>query len=130
MLCGELGITDLVEYPTRFFVNVTSYIRWYRDRGVDATAVILVRDKSLRLRSAIRDHCPNRTAAKQQFMVGTRILREAISSLSAANGEILVASYEVLMTIQDEYLHTIYDQLGFKSKFIPRFNDGNVKYLT
>jgi hypothetical protein len=31
----EAGLEDFVVYPTRFFVNVTSHIQWYRERAND-----------------------------------------------------------------------------------------------
>ena len=43
--CGEGANEGYALYPRRFFVNITSHIEWYFQRGVDVTAVLSVRDK-------------------------------------------------------------------------------------
>jgi hypothetical protein len=40
----ETGLRKRVILPQRFMVNITSHIKWYSERNVEATAVIVIRD--------------------------------------------------------------------------------------
>jgi hypothetical protein len=122
-----LNLTSLPTTNTRFFVNVTSHITWHRERNVDARAVVVVRDPSLHFRGIIKKHCPNETAAYQQYKQGVDILQHAMTQHIQP---ITVVSYETLMTLKGGYLKEIYKQLDIESQYIPAaFNNGNVKYV-
>ena len=172
-----LNMESMMEYPRRFFLNLTSHIQWYQNiqtRGndisnqVDVTVVIVVRDKSLHFRGILKTHCPNETAANGQYEYGRYLIQEAMlqykqrqqqqiqqqqvghddarSSSSNNYAELILVSYETLMTLQDTYLIDLYEQLGITPNvvdgknndvnsnslhyYIPRFVDGNAKYVS
>ena len=41
---------------SRYFVNITSHIQWYRDRGVVVYPILVVRDPLYRIRSVLKNH--------------------------------------------------------------------------
>jgi hypothetical protein len=125
--CEPFG-PKLIPRPGRFFVNVTSHIQWYRERGVDARAVVVVRDPSLHFKGILKTHCPNETAAYEQFVTGRALLKHAMQHLDP-----VVVSYEALMTLQTKYLQEIYNELNISTSSLkayqqPTFSNGNVKY--
>jgi hypothetical protein len=115
---------NLTSLPPRFFVNVTSHITWHRERNVDARAVVVVRDPYLHFRGIVKVHCPNETAAYQQYKQGVEILQHATQQIQP-----VTVSYETLMTLKGGYLKEIYKQLDIESQYIPAFDNGNVKYV-
>jgi hypothetical protein len=136
----SLGIETLVEYPRRFFVDIKSNAQWYQDRGVPSvTIVVVVRDTSMHFQGIWKQHCPNATAARLQYEHGAFLLQEAMTLLpplqSSSNpqqqsvAKIMVVSYETLMFLRETYLMDIYRQLGIGSTYVPRFVDGNAKYI-
>jgi hypothetical protein len=125
---AEAGVDDFVVYPTRFFINVTSHIQWYRERGVEATAVIMMRDSSISQISKVRSRCPHKKVAEQQSEHARQLMREAIDKLDPSN-EIVLVSYEGIMSLRESYLYDIYRQLGINSTYTPSFKDGNAKYI-
>jgi hypothetical protein len=136
--CQEsLGIETLIEYPRRFFVDIKSNAQWYQDRGVPSvTIVVVVRDTSMHFQGIWKQHCPNATAARLQFEHGTFLLHEAMKLLQLQSSnpqqsvvKIMLVSYETLMFLQETYLMDIYRQLGIESTYVPRFVDGNAKYI-
>ena len=48
--CGDLFGPRQVPSESRYFINVTSHINFYRQRGVDTKAVLVVRDPALHFR--------------------------------------------------------------------------------
>ena len=158
--CREVLHMDyLMEYPKRYFVNLTSHVRWYQDRHVDATVVVVVRDQSLHFRGILKTHCTNATAAQEQFLHGRYLIEEAMTQLQQPHrqrpirdpyhqtneqgevelqqftnydhNELIVVSYETLMTLQEAYLFDLYEQLGMlDATYIPEFVDGNAKYVS
>ena len=176
--CREiLQMSYLMEYPNRYFVNLTSHVRWYQSRHVDVTVVVVVRDQSLHFRGILKTHCTNKTAAYEQFVHGRYIIQDAMTQLqqpqqqgriprdsyrptnneqgaavlhsfnnnnnnnnsnnnnnnnnNSDHNELIIVSYETLMTLQETYLFDLYDQLGmFDATYIPEFVDGNAKYVS
>ena len=124
----EAGVNDFVVYPTRFFINVTSHIQWYRERGVEATAVIMMRDSSISQISKVRSRCPNKNVAEEQNEHARQLMREAIDKLNPSS-EIVLVSYEGLISLRESYLYDIYRRLGINSTYAPSFQDANAKYI-
>jgi hypothetical protein len=124
----EAGLDDFVVYPRRYFVNVTSHIQWYRDRGVEATAVLMIRDPSISTISKVSSHCPQEKVALEQNEHARQLMREAIDKLDPFS-EVILVSYEGIVSLQESYLFGIYRQLGINSTYIPSFKDGNAKYV-
>jgi hypothetical protein len=132
----------------RYFVNVTSHVQWYRDRGVIAYPVLVVRDPSYRYQSVIQNHEPNRVNAIQQYTIGQHLIEQSICEFAPpAHGDghddcdrqqqpsLVIVSYESLMTIGSTYLtHMIYPQLGIydndNDMYTPMLKNGNLKYTT
>jgi len=128
-LCQSMGITEFPDIPRRFFLNISSHIAWYRKFGVDATAVILVRDENLHLHGKLAHHNKHMlNRAQEEDAIGKEIIRDAIERLER-DSEILLASYETLMSLQDIYLFDLYRKLRIQSSYIPEFKDGNSKYI-
>jgi hypothetical protein len=124
----EAGLDDFVVYPRRYFVNITSHIQWYRDRGVEATAVIMIRDPSISTASKIISHCPQEKVAEEQNEHARQLVREAIDKLDPSS-EVILVSYEGIVSLQESYLFGIYRHLGINSTYTPSFKDGNAKYV-
>lgn len=124
VLCQDMGLEHLVPYPDRFFVNITSHLEWYRQRGMDVTAVLMIRDRSMHFQGVYKQHCPNATAAQEQFLLGRQLLQEAVGHPNT-----IVVSYESLMLLQDAYVKHLYQTLHIDSTYIPSFADGNAKYV-
>jgi hypothetical protein len=123
----ETNLNDFVRYTHRYFVNISSHTQWYRERGVYATAVIIMRDSTISLISKA-SHCPNQYVAAKQNEHAWELAREAIVRLDPSN-EIMLVSYEGLMLLQETYLFDFYRQLGIDSVYVPDFKDGNEKYV-
>ena len=131
---NEVQITDgRVIYPKRFFVNITSHIQWYQDRGVEITAILLMRDRSISRMGKFRDHCGIPTTAIEEDEVAASIQKETMRNYgqSSFNGRptLLPVSYEAVMQLKGAYLFDIYRQIGIESSYLPQFNDGNTKYI-
>jgi hypothetical protein len=124
--CVEPFGPTLVPSPRRYFVNITSHIEWYRAQGVDARAVVVVRDPALHFHGIFHTHCENETAAYEQYKTGRALLKHAVQHVHPAP---VMVSYETLMVLQGDYLMDIYKQLNISSSFIPSFQNGNVKYV-
>lgn len=121
--CEAFGPT-LVQTPQRYFVNITSHIQWYRDQGVDARAVIVVRDPALHFHGILDLHNKNETSVYEQYKTGQALLKDAVKHTQP-----VLVSYETLMTLKKDYLMGIYKQLGIDSQFVPSFKNGNIKYV-
>ena len=122
------GFDYLPLYPRRYFVNITSHVQFYQERGVDVSVVIVVRDKSLHFRGIYDAHCLNRTAAEEQFQLGRTLILEALNN-PKIRPYIKLVSYETLMMLQRTYLLQLYQELGINSTYVPKFKDGNAKYI-
>jgi hypothetical protein len=122
--CKPFG-PNLVPHPPRYFVNITSHIEWHRAQGVDARAVVVVRDPALHFHGIIKAHNQNETAVYEQYKTGRALLKHAVKHVHP-----VMVSYETLMTLQADYLMDIYKQLNISSRFIPSFQNGNVKYVS
>jgi hypothetical protein len=142
---GELGLATTAsaaargghDYPPRFFVNAASHVRWYRSRGTDATAVLLVRDHTVHMQGKRGHALGELRRARDEDARGGAIMGEAMrelsssscSSSSTSSRELVMASYETLMSLKFPYLLYLYDQLGINSTYQPNFRDGNLKYV-
>lgn len=138
-MCKQLGLTKPFQYPKRFFLNITSHVQWWAAQGVETVAVIVVRDKTISLKSRSKAHCKNPTLAKKEEDMGSKIITQAIQSLPLSRtdpnasqplGRILLVSYETLVKLKQPYLNLIYQQLGLKaSSYVPSIVDGNANYV-
>uniref|UniRef100_A0A7S2LNH8 Uncharacterized protein n=1 Tax=Leptocylindrus danicus TaxID=163516 RepID=A0A7S2LNH8_9STRA len=130
--CHDAGLNDFTRAPKRFFVNVTSHIRWYLDRGVQATAVLVLRDKTIQHMSKVKNHCNSQPSAYAEDSYGMQIMTEAFEKLSydVENPSLVLVSYEMLMNIGDPYLFSIFEKLGIQSSYTPDLKDGNKVYLS
>lgn len=134
--CARLGLQK--PRAKRFFVNISSHIQWYAARGVEAVAIIIIRDKSVS-RLSRKKHCNNSAALLVEEELGERIIREAVKKLPQQLphgavgpqplGRFLLVSYESLMLLDQDYLDFLYKQLGLELDYRPNFKDGNEKYL-
>ena len=135
--CGHDENDGFVLYPKRFFVNISSHLEWYFQRGVDITAVLSVRDKSISRAGKARMHCKDVKIGLMEEEKARTLMGEALrkhGGLKSSNGNankerVVVVSYEALMILKDSYLLDIYKRLGIDSAYMPEFNDGNEKYV-
>ncbi|KAL7543606.1 hypothetical protein ACHAXR_013163 [Thalassiosira sp. AJA248-18] len=141
--CGQDENDGYALYPRRFFVNITSHVEWYLQRGVDITAVLSVRDRSISLAGKEKMHCGDETIAMQEEEKARAIMTDSLknygrlgrlkdSGISHDNSNderVIVVSYEALMSMRESYLFDTYKKLGIMSTFIPDFKDGNEKYI-
>lgn len=127
--CEEIMGDKVMTRPHRFFVNMTTNIQWYRERGVRVYPIMVVRDPMLHLQGIVKKkggHVPNNQAAYQQYEQGRAIMVETVEK----GLKPIIVSYETMLTIQKPYLQQLYAQLGIKSNFFPSFRNGNTKYLS
>ncbi len=125
--CHKLFGPQKVPSASRYFVNVTSHLNFYRQRGVDTTAVVVIRDPALHFRGITKNHCWNQTAAFEQYKTGRTILQYAMDHLDPSS--FIIVSYETLMTLQGTYLKEIYKSMGIQSDYVPKFKNGNIPYI-
>ena len=141
--CEKLGISQRLSYPNRFFLNITSHIKWYEEQGVEASAVIIMRDKEIESISKLHDHCRNKALLQMENEHGLNIITEALQNLSfdKINGRnyanLVLVSYESMMSLGKPYFDRyIYERLGIaqnekqnKQLYVPSLQNGNHKYL-
>ena len=123
---NETGLRKRVLMPQRFMVNITSHVKWYRDRGVNATAVILVRDDYTHFHGKLRYKRNQQSAAYEDFHA-KEFIADAMRQLNSI--ELVMVSYEMLMSLQTPYLQDLYKRLGMRSSYVPVFQNGNKKYI-
>lgn len=70
--------------------------------------------------------CSDPVAAYQQYEQGRAIILETMER----ELQPLIVSYESLMTLRGPYLKPIYHRLGIPSFYIPKFYNGNTKYVS
>lgn len=122
----EAGLTDFVELPPRFFVNITSHVQYYQELlGVPTSVVIVVRDKDIHFYGKLKHARHNVTAAITEDEVGNQLVQQALVQIPS----LILVSYESLMSLQDSYLFHLYKQLHIQSEYIPEFHNGNAKYI-
>lgn len=109
----------IVPAPERYFVNITSHVQWYRDRGVTVHPLLVVRDPSYRFQSVLKSHCSNETAALRQYEMGQDIIVQSLNTVQP-----VVVSYETLMTLGESYMtRVIYPQLGLLGNLPSHYNN-------
>jgi hypothetical protein len=124
----EALLDDFVEISSRFFVNITSHILWYLERGVDATAVVLMRDRSIAHLSKTATICKNANVSRAQNEYANSITQEAIQKLDPSR--IVLVSFEGMVSLGLPYLQDIFRQLRIQnSTHVPNFLDANEKYI-
>lgn len=113
---------------------------WYLARGVDVTAVIQTRDRSVAKKSLVVDTnaCHSRTIASEEEEIGLSLMKEAYKKYgqgahnrkgrSKGAERVIVASYESLMKLKESYLLRIYEQLDINSGYISQLKSGKAKY--
>mmetsp|Transcript_4423 Transcript_4423/g.9893 ORF Transcript_4423/g.9893 Transcript_4423/m.9893 type:complete len:379 (-) Transcript_4423:22-1158(-) len=133
--CGTYENDGYALYPRRFFVNISSHIEWYTARGVDITAVLISRDRSISHSGKMKLHCKDERIAQGEEARGIVLMVEALTKYGTSGtlrnelGRVVSVSYETLMALQSAYLYEIYEMLGINSTYTPRFKDGNEKYI-
>lgn len=125
--CRDFMEEEVLTRPYRFFVNMTTHIQWYRERGVLVYPIMVVRDPLLHFVGVTnpKGHAPNDRAAYGQFEMGRAIM---IETMEKGLNPVMV-SYETMLTLQEPYLRQLYDKVGIESDYIPKFKNGNTKYL-
>jgi hypothetical protein len=127
-MCQDFMDDQVLTRPLRFFVNMTTHITWYRERGVLVYPIMVVRDPGLHMKG-ITDrrtgHATNDPAAYGQYEMGRAIMVETIEK--GLNP--IIISYETMLTLQRPYLCQLYETLGIETNFLPTFKNGNTKYL-
>lgn len=131
---NETGLSERVRLPQRFMVNITSHVLWYRERGVQATALVIVREDYSHWHGKIKTHEKNVTIALQEDLHAKQLIAHAMSHLSSLptsdeHPELIVVSYETLMSLQKPYLFDLYSRLGINSTHMPKLENGNKKYI-
>ncbi|KAL7551541.1 hypothetical protein ACHAWF_014722 [Thalassiosira exigua] len=135
--CGRGRYDGYALYPPRFSINVTSHVRWYLDRGVDVRVVLSLRDRTASRRSKLQGHCHLKDVGEREDAIALELMAEALERWSgpptAAEGggveRVVTASYEGLMALREPYLFGLYRRLGVNSTYVPKFVDGNRKYV-
>jgi len=126
--CREIMDDQVMTRPHRFFVNMTTHITWYRERGVLVYPIMVIRDPGLHFHG-IADwktgHNRHEASAYLQYEMGRAIMTETMEK--GLNP--IIISYETMLTLQRPYLCQLYDTLGIDSDFLPTFKNGNTKYL-
>jgi hypothetical protein len=115
---------QVMTYPSRYFVNISSHVEWYRERGVTVQPIMVVRDPVFHFQGILNVHCKNYTAALQQYDMGREIMLQSLTTSSP-----IIVSYETLMTLQQPYLDELFDKLEINSTYKPKFKNGNLKYV-
>ena len=132
--CGEGVFNGYALYPRRFSVNITSHIEWYLQRGVDVTVIMSVRDRSISERGKENLHCKVKNVRRREDEVALDLMTEGLEKYglfgSIERNRVIVSSYEVLMSLKNEYLLYLYKQLRINSTYVPSYFDGNMKYVT
>ena len=91
----------------RFSVNITSHLQYYRDKAVDATAVLLIRDpdiQALAKTSATSEHvshCKVRWMAPLENWQAAKLLADAIVR---SPEQVVVLDYEAMVTLGRTYV--------------------------
>ncbi|KAL3783237.1 hypothetical protein HJC23_001144 [Cyclotella cryptica] len=132
--CGAGAYDGFALYPKRFSVNISSHIEWYLKRGVDVTAILSVRDRTISTKGKFQDHC-KLSVGQEEDDVALQLMTEALEMYgkrgsNGAKERVLVVSYEGLMGIKQAHLFDLYHRLGINSTYVPEFKDGNAKYVT
>jgi len=125
---SEAHLDDFVQVSSRFFVNITSHIQWYLEHGVDATAVILMRDNSIAHISKTNSICSDANVSQAQNEYANKITREAIEMLPPER--VVLVSFEGMVSLGMPYLQDVFRRLGIHSAtHVPDFRDANKKYI-
>ena len=134
--CVDLGINKPIESPMRHFVNITTHIKWYQERGVRATAVIVVRDQTIESISKYNEHCKDKNLVQAENEYGKLFIEDAFRNLSqdGPTPTLVLVSFEALMNLGETYLRTqIYPKLGIDGKNmsipVPEIFDSNGPYI-
>jgi hypothetical protein len=131
------GDESKYRYPRRYFVNITSHIQWYRDRGVDASAVLVVRDKTIGSIARSFVHCIKNKTREQEEQVGLSIMKEAMEYYQQPDPRypsppLVVASYETIINMGAPYVNFLLNQLQLPSIHENKrwaIKDGNERYI-
>ncbi|KAL7528539.1 hypothetical protein ACHAXR_002500, partial [Thalassiosira sp. AJA248-18] len=131
--CGEGQHNGYALYPKRFFVNITSHIEWYLSRGVEVTALLSMRDRSISTKSKLTGHCHVPGSAKEEDKLALSLMKESLQKYGhhhhTGRPHAIAVSYEGLMQFKGVYLFDLYKKLGIDSTYLPKFDDGNEKYV-
>lgn len=139
------AMADRRSYPTRYSLNLNSHLEWYLKKGIDARAIIIMRDATISRKSR-QQHCRNSTIMAMEEELGREILQTTIRKYivstpntggrrrrlvhSSSNGRVVVVSYELMNQLKGDYMKVLYHDLGINSTYEPNWEDGNVKHVT
>jgi hypothetical protein len=77
----ELRELNLVKYPPRYLLNITTQKIWYDAHGTEQVIVIVVRDEAMSFQSRLKSgHCQVVELAKEEEGIATAILNDAIKT--------------------------------------------------
>lgn len=154
---GNTVRNGIVVYPKRYQLDIVSSIEFYESCGVHQVFIIVMRDQQIS-QHARYIHCTNLTLLQQEEDVGKDIITRAIDTYllgnnqngNASNGDrtgdfingrrrltsplpygnnVVLVSYESLMTLGQVYVKSLYKALDIESGHVPNIKDGNAKYI-
>ncbi len=67
-----------IQYPGRFFLDISTYKDWYERHGVEHYIVIVTRDKTASLTARSHKHCRIPDVAENEEQLATAIINDAI----------------------------------------------------
>ena len=132
-LINDISSSSSRMLPPRFYVDIVSHIRRYRQAGVRATAVLVIRDDYAHFVSKVHHHQASVSKALEEDARGKQLLETAMQQLTPQE-EVVVLSYETLMSIPKAYLSQICQQLGIDADYLSKanlleFRNGNRQYI-
>jgi hypothetical protein len=107
-------------YPKRYFVNISSHIQWYRNRGVEASAILVVRDAMIGSMARSLAHCLKAEYREKEEQVGLQLMYEALQQFPSdddhknhvfSSPPLVVLSYETLMNLGIPYFNHVLERL-------------------
>eukprot|EP00934_Nitzschia_sp_Nitz4_P003242 Nitzschia sp. Nitz4//scaffold24_size164493//80519//81628//NITZ4_002329-RA/size164493-processed-gene-0.108-mRNA-1//-1//CDS//3329544117//3232//frame0 len=134
--CASIMGHQVLVRPSRFFVDITTHVEWFRERGVQVYPIMVVRDTYLHFEGIIdhtnnkNSHCPYPDAAYKQMEIGRAIMAETIQTSNPVHPTLV--SYEAMMTLQTPYIDQLFRQLDMTTpaRSPPKLKNGNTKHVT
>ena len=79
---------QVIQYPNRYFINITSNKQWYDSQGTEQYTVIVVRDKEMSWKSRLKHHCKYSEEAAKEEDLADKIINEAIRNFILEDEEL------------------------------------------
>lgn len=115
-VCGRGEYDGYALYPDRYFVNITSHIEWYQNRGVDISVVIVMRDQSISRAANQNEHCSAEGSVEKEEEMTMSLVHDAIEKNGIrGHGEkqrVFTVSYEAMMMFKETYLFDLYHEVS------------------